>query len=77
LASQIAAQIAKTLVVPSNSFFQEGGGDIGRILSNPETATSLHTQEAIVVEEEDVEIVETESSKVRPGRTEGKGGRCP
>jgi hypothetical protein len=28
------------------------------------------------VEEEEVEIVETKSSKVRPGGTEGRGGRC-
>jgi hypothetical protein len=76
VASQIAAQIAKTLVVPSNSFFQEGGGDFGRILSNPEAATSLYTQEVIAAEEEDVKIVETESFKLRRGGTEGRGGRC-
>jgi hypothetical protein len=72
IASQIAAQIAKTLVVPPNSFFRKGE----RILSNPEAATSLHTQEVIAVEEEDMKIVETESSKFRPGGTEGRGGRC-
>jgi hypothetical protein len=63
MASQIAAQIAKTLVTPSNSFFQEGGGDFGRILYNPEIATSPYITEVIVVEEEGVEIVETKSFK--------------
>jgi hypothetical protein len=74
MASQIAAQIAKTLVTPSNSFFPGGGEDIGRILSKPEIVTSLHTPETIMVEKEVITLMETESFKVHPEGTEGRGG---
>jgi hypothetical protein len=76
MASQIASQLAKTFIAQSISFFPEGGKDLGRILSKPETATSLHSKEIIAVEEEVVDLVETESTKIRPGRMEGRGGEC-
>jgi hypothetical protein len=56
MASQIASQIAKTFVEPSTSFFLDGGKDTGRILSKPDTATSLHPKEVIMVEEEVVDL---------------------
>jgi hypothetical protein len=67
LASQIANQLTKTFIAPQNSFFLERGEDYGRILSKPETATSLHSQKTITVEEEVVDLVETKSIKFRPG----------
>jgi hypothetical protein len=73
---QIASQLAKIFISPSISFFPEGGKDFGRIFSKPETATSLHPKEIIAVEEEVVDLVETKSTKICPGRMEGKGGGC-
>jgi hypothetical protein len=72
MASQIASQLAKTFIAPSTLFFRKGE----RILSKPETATSLHSQEIIAVEEKVVDLMETRSIKFRPGETEGKGGGC-
>jgi hypothetical protein len=46
----------------------------GGILSKPETITNLHTPKTIVVEKDVVALVETESFKIRPGGTEGRGG---
>jgi hypothetical protein len=75
LASQIASQIAKTFVASSNSFFPDGGKDTRRILSKPETATSLHPKEVIVVENEVVDLMETEGTKIRPEGTDRGGGK--
>jgi hypothetical protein len=49
MASQIASQLAKTFITLSTSFFPEGGKDLGRILSKPETSTSLHSKEIIIL----------------------------
>jgi hypothetical protein len=76
MAFQIVSQLAKTFMTPSTWFFPEGGEDLGRVLSKPETATSLHPKEVIVVEEEVVEFVETESIKICPGGMDGRGGGC-
>jgi hypothetical protein len=53
-------------------FFWEGE----RVLSKPETATSLHPKEVIVVEEEVVDLVETKGTKIHPGGTDGRDGGC-
>jgi hypothetical protein len=53
-----------------------GGEGYGRILSKPETATSLHSQETIAVEEDVVDLVETKSNKFCLGGMENKGGGC-
>jgi hypothetical protein len=73
MASQIASQLAKTFVT---SFFPGGGKDLGRVLSKPETTTSLHPKEVILVEEEVMDLVETESTKIHPEGTDGRGGEC-
>jgi hypothetical protein len=76
MAFQIASQLAKTFVFPSTLFFPGGGEDLGRVLSKPETATSLHPKEVIVVEEEVVDLVETKSTKSRPEGTGDRGREC-
>jgi hypothetical protein len=65
MASQITSQLAKTFIALSTSFFPEGGKD-------PFQAS----KETIAVEEEVVHLVETKSTKIRPGGTEGRGGGC-
>jgi hypothetical protein len=44
-------------------------------LGKPETATSLHSKEIIAIEEV-INLVETKSTKIRPGWMEGRGGEC-
>jgi hypothetical protein len=56
----------------NNQFFLQGGGDFRPIPSNPETATSLHTPEAAVEEEENVAFVE--EINIKPDSERGKGG---
>jgi hypothetical protein len=49
-ANQLASQIAKSLTgFQTGSFFQEGGEDLGRVLSNPKELTSLHTHQKAIV----------------------------
>jgi hypothetical protein len=71
--NQNTFQLAQAIQqLANNQFFLPGGGDFRPIPSNPETATSLHTPETTLEEEENVAFVEKVST--RPDSERGKGG---
>jgi hypothetical protein len=75
----LASQIARSLVgFQQNSFFQEGGEDHGRVLSNPKELTNLHTHQEITMEKEEVMArMAEENIRSCPGEMEGKSGGYP